>query len=147
MKTTSATNNAHQPGQVFQVPTFGIPKNTEGALTSSTRVSDPFLYYSDQERRMAYLTHRNKKTQEKSATSKRCVVAEKRKTRISFEVHPSVIMEDFLLLEMDDADHDDGEDIWHARFGMQEEPREFVTPQKQKASSTSEKLGSRLRRS
>jgi len=111
MNTKSATNNdamkaeasTHQTGQVFLVPTFGVPKNTDCALTSSLRVSDPFLYFSDQERRMAYLTYRNKETQEKSATSKRCVVGEERKTRISFEVYPSVILED-LLLEMNDMD-------------------------------------------
>jgi len=127
---SKAEASTHQPNQeVFLIPTFGVPKKAEGAFTSSSRIADPFLYFSNQERRMAYLTHRTKETQEKSATSKRCVVAEERKTRISFEVHPSVIMED-LFLVLNGMDYDDDEDIiWRALFGMEEEHHVFVTPQ------------------
>lgn len=74
------------------------------------KVQDPFLYYSDDKNRMKELrlqdTSSSSSTSEDddsvsptaddeptSTTSPTCV----RKTRISFELHPSLLLEDFIL--------------------------------------------------
>lgn len=79
------------------------------AVASSSKAQDPFLYFSNQERKMAYLTDREEGAQEDHHRHRRPTSTVERKTRISFEVHPSVIFEDLLLemYDMDDLDNYD----------------------------------------
>ena len=81
--------------------------NNVGSETPS-RARDAFLYFSNQERRMAYLMGEeiNNRGQEHDPQEEG-ETAEQRKTRISFELHPSLLIEDDLLIEMEDDGLDD----------------------------------------
>ena len=70
----------------------------QAPLADDLKSQDPFLYFSKQSIRMAYLT------QQEEDTDRNAVLPEQekveRKTRLSFEVHPCLLMDDFVL-EMD----------------------------------------------
>ena len=77
-------------------------------LVSDDKSQDPFLYYSNDEKRMNML----KLKDDDSETETRSVLQEssQRKTRISFELHPSLILGDVLddLYGTDDSNMDYG---------------------------------------
>ncbi len=79
--------------------------------TSSTRISpeqrDGFLYFSDQDTRMSYLTLKAAENdQEKRENGN--IPGQQRKTRLSFEVHDSMIFDD--LMPQDFEESADGND-------------------------------------
>lgn len=93
----------------------------------SLKVQDPFLYYSDDKNRMKELRLQDTSSSSSSSedddsasstaddehtSSSTCV----RKTRISFELHPSLLLEDFImgdeLLGDDSLSFDDIIDGW-----------------------------------
>ena len=84
-------------------------------LTCTTASDDAFLKYSSDEVRMKTLKmSEGTSSCTKSSLEKQAIATPKqqreRKTRISFELHPSLIMEDMIF--EDDLDNDvDGEDI------------------------------------
>ena len=62
--------------------------HSASSTATPPKEQDPFMFFSDEERRMAYLKGRS--TSNESSSS---VV---RKKRITFELHPDVIIEDLL---------------------------------------------------
>ena len=89
-----------------------VTRRREGG---NLKAQDPFLYYSNQERRMTHLSLTEDATDQEQEEDVVTVVVpqdpqeqeqasnkmlEERKTRLSFELHPSLLMGD-LLLEME----------------------------------------------
>lgn len=75
-------------------PRWHASSNDESIL----RLRDPFLYFSDDERRMRYITGRDDPSAEAAFSSRRPGQGPlvKRKTCLSFEVHPSLVMDDIV---------------------------------------------------
>ena len=99
------------PGQSFQVPTFREKRTSAGQYlttrsANNLKEEDPFLYFSDNARRMAYITGSNKAHHYSSFDT----ATVERTSRVSFELHPSVVMEDILLDMLDEDDNMDDED-------------------------------------
>ena len=95
---------AQQPAQEVQVPTIRVPtfaplRQVRAPVQdiNELRWRDPFHYYSDQARRMAHLLHNQGNINQEDNPPQQPQQAGERRTRISFEVHPS------LLLDMDGA--------------------------------------------
>ena len=86
------------------MPTFRSTKSTiRTAAKRVTKEEDPFLYFSDQERRMTYLlTGRHHNNSDVMNSSRDAAV--ERKTRLSFEVHPSEMLIEELLSDFDEDD-------------------------------------------
>jgi hypothetical protein len=65
------------------------------------KVQDPFLYYSNDQVRMKELQLQEEDSSNEASTSlsiqEQHTTTSVRKTRISFELHPSLLLEDFLL--------------------------------------------------
>mmetsp|Transcript_882 Transcript_882/g.1836 ORF Transcript_882/g.1836 Transcript_882/m.1836 type:complete len:145 (+) Transcript_882:257-691(+) len=76
------------------------------ASQTPSKDQDPFLYFSDRWRRRAYLMDAGGEGQDASFKCSGASNVE-RKTRISFELHPSVIMEALLLDSMDSNDEEE----------------------------------------
>ena len=97
--------------QVITVPTFRAKTNNELRPSISSDVlkeQDPFLYFSNQERRMSYLTRNTAVAAAEHKDKKPRGVEERRKTCISFELHPDLLLGDLLLDDdMDDELEDD----------------------------------------
>ena len=100
---------AQQPAQEVQVctirvPTFAPLRQVRAPVQdiNDLRRQDPFHYFSDQVRRMAHLLHIQGDINQDNPPQQQ--QAGERRTRISFEVHPS------LLLDMDGAGGGEGED-------------------------------------
>ena len=78
----------------------GAEKTAEGGRRSALKKSeDPFLYYSCDQTRLSHL---------KAQAAPQAAAADpspERKTRISFELHPDLLLED--MIGDDDAHHDD----------------------------------------
>jgi hypothetical protein len=62
---------------------------------------DPSLYYSHQETRMNALLLRNDENDDDEQVGREAVV---RKTRISFELHPDLLLEDILPVDVPEAE-------------------------------------------
>ena len=102
---SSSRDNAQQIGRVIRVPTFPSSKETGSGGSSNTsaednnitdlRSQDPFLYFSDQRRRMAHLTHQEENIDQDNPPQQQQRVVERR-TTISFEVHPSLLLDGLL---------------------------------------------------
>ena len=95
-----AQQPAHQVQvRTMRVPTFAPLRQVRPPVQdiNELRWRDPFHYYSDQVRRMAHLLHNQGNINQEDNPPQQPQQAGERRTRISFEVHPS------LLLEMDGA--------------------------------------------
>ena len=75
---------------------------------------DPFLFFSNDARGIGYLA--DAPVQDESTTNHHEPVVE-RKTRISFEVHYSVILEE-ILSELDEMDGDNDDFVEELLFGL-----------------------------
>ena len=101
---SSSRDNAQQIGRVIRVPTFPSSKETGSGGSSNTsaednnitdlRSQDPFLYFSDQRRRMAHLTGNEEEVNDQDNPPQQQQRVVERRTRISFEVHPSLLFDD-----------------------------------------------------
>ena len=96
------SSQAQQPAQEVQVrtirvPTFAPLRQVRAPVQdiNDLRRQDPFHYFSDQVRRMAHLLHIQGDINQDNPPQQQ--QAGERRTRISFEVHPT------LLLDMDGA--------------------------------------------
>ena len=74
---------------------------------------DPFLFFSNDARRIRYLTGA---PAQKFTANQHLPVVE-RKTRISFELHDSVILEE-ILSELDEMDGDNDDFVEELLFGL-----------------------------
>ena len=102
---------AQQPTQEVQactirVPTFAPLRQVRAPVQdiNDLRRQDPFHYFSDQVRRLAHLLHNQGDINQEDNPPQQQQQAGERRTRISFEVHPS------LLLDMDGAGEGGGGD-------------------------------------
>ena len=95
------TAQAQQPAQVqvrtMQVPTFAPPRQVRAPVRDidELRRQDPFHYYSDRARRMAHLLHNQGNFNQGNPPQQQQQAGERR-TRLSFEVHPSLILDPLL---------------------------------------------------
>ena len=85
--------------RTMRVPTFAPPRQVRATAENITELRriDPFLYHSDPARRRAYLLHRNDEgniNQDNPPQQQQQAV--ERRTRISFEVHPSLLLESLM---------------------------------------------------
>ena len=115
--TSSASTNRVRSRTVVLVPTFRAtndaaspPKN---APSRRNRSDDPFLYFSDQDRRMAFLAQEDAVDEER-LTKRSRRATEPRKRRISFELHASTVMGELMAeateLDLDVPIYDEDED-------------------------------------
>ena len=121
--TSSKGDNTQQLGQAIQVPTVPEPRhqaspsskeNTGSGVSSASaednitdlRSQDPLLYFSDQRRRMAYLTHQEENVDQVDNPPQQQQQVVERRTRISFEVHPSLLLDDLFdnILEAEEIE-------------------------------------------
>ena len=102
MQRVSSTHQA-TIGSTFKVPTFRLVSTTVTRRMDAsppTKEQDPFLFYSNQDRRMAYLLNNGEEQVEENVSirivdSATAMVEEERRQRITFEVHPDLMyMED-----------------------------------------------------
>ena len=100
--TVEETPNETNP-RTIRVPTFSPRTNS---ITKKSERGDAFLRYSNDEVRMQTLMMSTATRRDTQQTEAQVV---DRKTRISFELHPSLIMED-MLRELGDDDEDSGND-------------------------------------
>ena len=111
---SSSRDNAQQLGRVIRVPTFPQAENAGSGGSSNVsaednvtdlRSQDPFLYFSDQRRRMAYLTHHEKNVDQDNPPQQQQTT---RRTRISFEVHPSLLLDDLFdnIMEVEEREEE-----------------------------------------
>ncbi len=130
MNAPKSTANANaiineQPSQQqdFRVPSFSTHETATSISSDALKEQDPFLYFSNQERRMSYLTHNAIVAAAEHQGKKPRV--EERKTCISFELHPDLLLED-LLLDDDDTDDGLGDDdlLLRLALGIPEERKE-----------------------
>ncbi|KAL7471937.1 hypothetical protein ACHAXS_012246 [Conticribra weissflogii] len=95
-----------------QVPT-GQPLSTlfdhqihTASSTSSTRIGpeqrDGFLYFSDQDTRINYLTLKADENNQEGRENG-SIPGQQRKTRLSFEVHDSMIFDDMMSHDLDES--------------------------------------------
>ena len=110
------TKNLQRPSQrpaqaqALLVPTFRDTKDKQAVSSKVvSKKQDPFLYFSDDVRRMAHLTGRNAYADSVQNGRPQASPVE-RKTRISFEVDPMLLLED-VFSEMDGMDWMDDDDI------------------------------------
>ena len=93
----SSGDNAQQLGQAIHVPTFPEPRQRAPVEDADAlRSQDPFLYFSDQRRRMAHLTGNEEEVNDQDNPPQQQQRVVERRTRISFEVHPSLLLDDLL---------------------------------------------------
>ncbi|KAL9186712.1 hypothetical protein ACHAXT_005950 [Thalassiosira profunda] len=104
--TTTMQGSSQRPAQAqaLLVPTFREKTKDKQAVSSKvvSKEQDPFLYFSDDVRRMAHLTGRNAYADSFQNGRPQASPVE-RKTRISFEVDPMLLLED-VFSEMDGMD-------------------------------------------
>ena len=74
---------------------------------------DPFMWYSNQETRMNAMLFKNNDVPATATNNNKKVV---RKTRISFEIHPSLLFDDILGSDLEDQDDDGYFDFIQALF-------------------------------
>jgi hypothetical protein len=86
------TNVATKTHDGASKPAAKIPRAREPVR----KHEDPFLYYSHQETRINALLLRNDEDDEQVCRDRETVV---RKTRISFELHPYLLLEDILPVD------------------------------------------------
>ena len=91
-----------------------LPSSYEDALTGSQGSlkltdDDAFLLYSNDEVRMTKLLLKDADDEQGSSSKRRRRQAAQRKTRISYEVHYSLIMEDEMLAMFDEDEDQDSE--------------------------------------
>ena len=100
-----------EPGTIVHIPLAqpkvsrkkkGTPSKSCTEDASSLRLQDPFLYFSNNKQKMSYLIDEDGDVDQDTAS----LEVTERKTRISFEVHHSVIFDE-ILLAMDGLDEDD----------------------------------------
>mmetsp|Transcript_17077 Transcript_17077/g.36085 ORF Transcript_17077/g.36085 Transcript_17077/m.36085 type:complete len:128 (-) Transcript_17077:83-466(-) len=92
---SSSAISCHHPSKISQQTAMAKPLSAE-----SIKSNDAFLYYSNDDIRMKTL-----KLEEVPETVGAIEIRVPRKTRISFELHPSVLLED--LMEEEDGDNED----------------------------------------
>ena len=109
----SSNSKMAPPVTVVQVPTKtydgGVTEHEAAARKGSMKSvnkkqEDPFLWYSNQERRMNAMLHKDSDVPATATNNNEKVV---RKTRLSFEIHPSLLFDDMILdsdLEYQDDD-------------------------------------------
>lgn len=129
--TSSGAPHLHhqvQLGQVIQVPTFAVPRKLRLASTHASssgeessdddassedihdlKSQDPFLYFSDQRRRLAYLTDTEDENIDQDNPPQQHHVVERR-SQISFEVHPTLLLADLMtaMEAQDDGEEEEG---------------------------------------
>ena len=92
---------AQQPAQeevqvlTIRVPTFAPLRQVRAPVQDihDLRRQDPFHYYSDQARRMTHLLHDQGDINQDNPPQQQQQQAGERRTRISFEVHPSLLLD------------------------------------------------------
>lgn len=78
---------------VLRVPTFRDANDERiTRLRTLSKAEDPFLYFSDSQRRIDCITGKDKDNQ--GHQHPRATTATERKTRLSFEVHHTMILDD-----------------------------------------------------
>ena len=114
------TQAAQQPAQEVQVrtirvPTFAPLRQVRAPVQdiNELRRRDPFHYYSDQARRMAHLLHNQGNNNQEDNPPQQPQQAGEHRTRISFEVHPSLFLDDLFdnIMEVEEREESrfDGE--------------------------------------
>ncbi len=73
--------------------------------TANLKAHDPFMYYSNQNRRMTHLLLNENITDQVDAVvapdlEGQATMVVQRKTRISFELHPSLLLDDLIVETM-----------------------------------------------
>ena len=110
---SSSRDNAQQLGQAIQMPTFPEPRQRAPVENANDlRSQDPFLYFSDQRRRMAHLTGNEEEVNDQDNPPQQQQQVVERRTRISFEVHPSLLLDNLL------------DDLFNNATGVEEEEEE-----------------------
>ena len=99
---------------VVQVPTKTYDGGKESMKSVNNKQEDPFMWYSNQETRMNAMLFKNNDVPATATNSNKKVV---RKTRISFEIHPSLLFDDIIFgSDLEDQDGDYAFDIIQALF-------------------------------
>lgn len=98
------------PVIVVQVPTKTYDGGRKGSMKSvNIKQEDPFMWYSDRETRMNAMLFKDSDVPATATNSNKKVV---RKTRISFEIHPSLLFDDIIFgSDLEDQDDDGYFDI------------------------------------
>ena len=87
-----SNENERLPAAVENGSASSVPNNT--SVHTNGRF-DAFLYFSNQRRRMAFLKYEEVISTDDAPAPQD--VTEERTTRISFELHPSLILDDLLM--------------------------------------------------
>ena len=87
----------------------------KGSMKSvNNKQEDPFMWYSNQETRMNAMLFKNNDVPATATNNNKKVV---RKTRISFEIHPSLLFDDIIFgSDLEDQDDDGYFDFIQALF-------------------------------
>ena len=115
-KSTVYSNKMAPAVIVVQVPTKTHDGGRKGSMKPvNNKQDDPFMYYSNQETRMNAMLFKNNDVPAATATNNNKKVV--RKTRISFEIHPSLLFDDIIFgSDLEDQDDDGYFDIIQALF-------------------------------
>ena len=91
---------AEKPSVVILTKTYdgGTPRSPKAGADEDTEAvdpkrKDPFLYYSNDANRLSYLLHQHDDVSDDEPE----LPTTTRKTRISFEVHPDLLLDDMLF--------------------------------------------------
>ena len=110
-------SSSHQAniGTIVMVPTFRPATTTvtrKMDASPPTKEQDPFLYFSNRDRRMAYLLRNGEEQVEESVSNPivdsgaTAMVEEERRQRITFEVHPDLMYTDDLIWDGHDLNEE-----------------------------------------
>jgi len=115
-KSTVYSNKMAPAVIVVQVPTKTHDGGRKGSMKPvNNKQDDPFMYYSNQETRMNAMLLKDSDVPAATATNNNKKVV--RKTRISFEIHPSLLFDDIIFgSDLEDQDDDGYFDIIQALF-------------------------------
>ena len=110
-------------GTIVMVPTFRPVTTTVKrrlGVPPPSKERDPFLFFSNQDRRMAYLLNNGEEQVEENVSNRivnsaMAMVEEERRQRITFEVHPDLMYMEDLTLEGHDLNEE--ADIFDLLFG------------------------------
>lgn len=103
------TKDVHQQTRDVSSPSPSMAMKVVREPGHHLKVQDPFLYYYNDQVRMKELRLQEEDSSNEASTSlsiqEQHPTTSVRKTRISFELHPSLLLEDFLLDEhiLDDS--------------------------------------------
>mgnify|MGYP007121431910 CR=1 FL=1 len=116
-KSTVSSNKMAPAVIVVQVPTKTYDGGKGSMKSVNNKEEDPFMWYSNQETLMNAMLVKDSNVPAATATATNNNKKVVRKTRISFEIHPSLLFDDITFgSDLEDQDDDGYFDIIQALF-------------------------------